>query len=119
MTFASPRITWNGTASAMMTASPAAAKGVSHGITRVAAGSTTPTPPASSANPMKRASHAGMPATHGAPCATTAMGLRPWLMPANRKKAARSTWAIQSVTGSARLRCARCCSVALVMVVTR
>ena len=97
-TLASPRMTWNGTASAMITASPAAASGVSHGMIRVAAGSTTPTAPAISANPMKRASYTGTPVIHGDDCAASAMGFRPWLTPAIRKKAARSPCTTQRVT---------------------
>ena len=114
-TLASPRMTWNGTASVMITASPAAARGVSHGMTRVAAGSTRPAAPASSANPMNRASDAGMPVIHGDDRAASAIGFRPWLTPAIRKKAKRSTCAIQSVTWRARGRGPECGIVALVM----
>lgn len=87
-----------------MHASPAAARGVSDGLVRVAAGNSTPRPPANSAVPMKRTSHTGTSATHGAIFAASAIGASPWLNPAMRKNADRISCAIQSVTWGAVLR---------------
>jgi hypothetical protein len=88
ITFASPLMMWNGTASTMMIARPTAAMGVSFGAMRVADGSTSPSAPASSAMPMNRARPTGTPRIHGEDFAASWMGAMPWLKPAMRKNSA-------------------------------
>ena len=56
----SPRERWKAAASSMISTNPAAASGVSFGITRVAEGRIKPSQPSSSESPMKRTSASGI-----------------------------------------------------------
>jgi hypothetical protein len=84
----SPRETWNSAASTITTTRQQAARGVSLGLIRVQAGSTSPIAPASSDTPMNRTSGSGTSGAQGIIGAIDAMGWVAFRKPAFKNNAA-------------------------------